>query len=82
MDHGTILGILTTRRAAQCTTKGLYNDDSIEMVLHIGDISYAVGYMSEWENFFGRLSSRLSYAMDDIDWKSEQETRLILHGHG
>ena len=37
------------------TTMGLYNDDSIEMVLHIGDISYAVGFMSEWENFFWQI---------------------------
>eukprot|EP00928_Gymnodinium_smaydae_P004586 TRINITY_DN11557_c0_g2_i1.p1 TRINITY_DN11557_c0_g2~~TRINITY_DN11557_c0_g2_i1.p1 ORF type:complete len:544 (-),score=54.78 TRINITY_DN11557_c0_g2_i1:172-1803(-) len=37
------------------TTRTLARDTSVEMVLHIGDISYAVGYMAEWDNFFRQI---------------------------
>merc|ERR1712166_1508383 len=34
------------------TTKLIGADKDIDMVLHIGDISYACGFLSEWDNFF------------------------------
>ena len=34
------------------TTNLIANDPLSEFVLHIGDISYAVGYLAEWDNFF------------------------------
>jgi len=37
------------------TTAALFKDEAVELVLHIGDISYAVGYLSEWENFFRQI---------------------------
>eukprot|EP00928_Gymnodinium_smaydae_P036992 TRINITY_DN25750_c0_g1_i1.p1 TRINITY_DN25750_c0_g1~~TRINITY_DN25750_c0_g1_i1.p1 ORF type:complete len:651 (+),score=59.57 TRINITY_DN25750_c0_g1_i1:15-1967(+) len=37
------------------TTVALASDSAIEIVLHIGDISYAVGYMAEWDNFFRQI---------------------------
>ena len=37
------------------TTKALQGDDLSEFVLHIGDISYAVGYMSEWDRFMTQI---------------------------
>lgn len=37
------------------TTRTVAADEAIEMVLHIGDISYAVGYLSEWDNFFRQI---------------------------
>lgn len=37
------------------TTRNLFQDEEIELVLHIGDISYAVGFLSEWENFFWQI---------------------------
>ena len=32
------------------TTSSLEEDEDVEMVMHIGDISYAVGYLSEWDH--------------------------------
>eukprot|EP00929_Paragymnodinium_shiwhaense_P007353 TRINITY_DN111258_c0_g1_i1.p1 TRINITY_DN111258_c0_g1~~TRINITY_DN111258_c0_g1_i1.p1 ORF type:complete len:697 (+),score=162.35 TRINITY_DN111258_c0_g1_i1:65-2092(+) len=37
------------------TTSALEKDTASELVLHIGDISYAVGYISEWDNFFRQI---------------------------
>jgi acid phosphatase type 7 len=37
------------------TTKLIGNDDDIQMVLHIGDISYACGFLAEWDNFFNMI---------------------------
>eukprot|EP00940_MAST-03C_sp_MAST-3C-sp2_P000972 g972.t1 len=37
------------------TTRALESDAGAEFVLHIGDISYAVGYMSEWDHFFRQI---------------------------
>eukprot|EP00928_Gymnodinium_smaydae_P088344 TRINITY_DN72448_c0_g1_i1.p1 TRINITY_DN72448_c0_g1~~TRINITY_DN72448_c0_g1_i1.p1 ORF type:complete len:631 (+),score=77.97 TRINITY_DN72448_c0_g1_i1:34-1926(+) len=37
------------------TTRALASDTSADFVLHIGDISYAVGYMSQWDNFFRQI---------------------------
>jgi acid phosphatase type 7 len=34
------------------TTDLIASDNLSEFVLHIGDISYAVGYLAEWDNFF------------------------------
>ena len=34
------------------TTDLIAKDKLSEFVLHIGDISYAVGYLAEWDNFF------------------------------
>ncbi len=31
---------------------------SPELVLHIGDVSYAVGYLSEWDDFMEQARSR------------------------
>ena len=37
------------------TTLRIQEDKDIDMVLHIGDISYACGFLSEWDNFFGMI---------------------------
>merc|ERR1711871_1053042 len=46
-DHGEL--------PSQNTTDQLYKDKEAEMVLHIGDIAYAVGFLSEWNNFFWQI---------------------------
>ena len=35
-------------------------DDAAEIVLHIGDISYAVGFLAEWDNFFHQIQPAAS----------------------
>jgi len=37
------------------TTTLIEADKEIDMVLHIGDISYACGFLSEWDNFFSMI---------------------------
>ena len=37
------------------TSRALFADKDAEMVLHIGDISYACGFLSEWNNFFYQI---------------------------
>jgi len=37
------------------TTDRLAADTSLELALHIGDISYSVGYLCEWDNFFDQI---------------------------
>ena len=46
-DRGEIPSSNTTQRIAQ--------EKDIDMVLHIGDISYACGFLSEWDNFFNMI---------------------------
>jgi hypothetical protein len=49
-DKGEIPSVNTTRRIVE-----EIEDNGVDMVLHIGDISYAVGYLSEWESFLQQI---------------------------
>jgi hypothetical protein len=40
---------------SQNTTNRIADDKDAEFVLHIGDISYACGFLSEWDNFFAMV---------------------------
>lgn len=40
---------------SQNTTNRVGDDKDAEFVLHIGDISYACGFLSEWDNFFAMV---------------------------
>jgi hypothetical protein len=33
----------------------MVSSDNSELVLHIGDISYSVGYLAEWDNFLAMI---------------------------
>lgn len=38
------------------TTRQLIKDlENIDMVIHIGDISYAMGYLSQWDQFTSQI---------------------------
>ena len=49
------------------TTKQLINDvENIDIVFHIGDISYACGYLSQWDEFTAQIepiASRVPYML-------------------
>jgi len=47
-----IPSINTTKRIEE-----LVNSDSVDIVMHIGDISYAVGYSFQWDSFFDQIES-------------------------
>ena len=42
------------------TTRQIAEDPDSELVLHIGDISYAVGFLAEWDNFFHMIEPAAS----------------------
>ncbi|KAF8776696.1 hypothetical protein HU200_003424 [Digitaria exilis] len=43
-------------KASLNTTKQIINDlDNIDMVIHIGDLSYANGYLSQWDQFTAQI---------------------------
>ncbi|KAJ8440875.1 hypothetical protein Cgig2_022731 [Carnegiea gigantea] len=58
------------------TTKQLINDvENIDIVFHIGDISYACGYLSQWDQFTAQIepiASRVPYMLasgnHERDW--------------
>lgn len=43
-------------KASLNTTKQIINDlENIDMVIHIGDLSYANGYLSQWDQFTAQI---------------------------
>ncbi|KAL5489146.1 hypothetical protein EMCRGX_G018204 [Ephydatia muelleri] len=68
MGNGQVdnsLQIMTAQQPALNTTNLIYSQiDQTDLVLHIGDISYARGYASVWEEFFDQIqpiATRLPY---------------------
>eukprot|EP00731_Ephydatia_muelleri_P019818 Em0012g643a len=59
MGNGQVddsLQIMTAQQPALNTTNLIYSQiDQTDLVLHIGDISYARGYASVWEEFFHQV---------------------------
>lgn len=53
-NHGEENSINTTRRI-ESEVNGTDYTLPLSLVLHIGDISYAVGYMAEWDNFLAQV---------------------------
>jgi len=51
-NRGEIYSINTTRTVHRFSNGEL---DRTDAVVHIGDISYAVGYLSEWDDFFHQI---------------------------
>ena len=41
-----------------------------DLVLHIGDISYAVGYSAQWDRFLDQIKPVASRVPYDLHWKS------------
>lgn len=50
-DHGEVPVLNTTANIQKIAA-----EKNISLVLHFGDISYATGYLSEWDEFMGMLS--------------------------
>ena len=51
-NRGEIYSINTTNTIHRFTNGELETTDAL---VHIGDISYAVGYLSEWDDFFHQI---------------------------
>ena len=49
--------------------------DVTDAVIHIGDISYAVGYLSEWDDFFHEIEPVSSH----IPWMTGIYINNIIH---
>jgi len=59
------------QRGSLNTTRQLINDlENIDIVFHIGDICYANGYMSQWDQFTAQIepiASRVPYMIARYD---------------
>lgn len=44
-----------TRTPSLDTSNNINSEEDVDLIVHVGDISYAQGYVAEWDVFFDQL---------------------------
>lgn len=61
------------RAASLPTSANINAEEDVDLVVHVGDISYAQGYVADWDVFFHQLlplTSRVPYMVPDTTMRS------------